>query len=74
MRLFLKSKKDLAMVFVLNMADTLNNTPHWKISEFLLNLGTCWRCSLRFVRERKPEAYEVKVEVNVFPDIRIYFS
>lgn len=31
-----------------------------KIIEYIQELGSCWRCAIRFTRERKPEAYQQK--------------
>lgn len=34
-----------------------------EIIDFIQNLGSCWRCAIRFTRERKPEAYQRKLVV-----------
>ena len=36
-----------------------------KIIEYIQDLGSCWRCAIRFTRERKPEAYRRKIVVII---------
>jgi hypothetical protein len=41
-----------------------------EIIEYIQDLGSCWRCAMRFTREREPEAYQRKIVViiNFFTD------
>ncbi|XP_046459555.1 tRNA pseudouridine synthase Pus10-like isoform X2 [Daphnia pulex] len=39
-----------------------------KITEYIQELGSCWRCAIRFTRERKPEAYQQK---NLEPEEKV---
>ena len=46
-----------------------------QIVEFLKELGSCWRCAVRFTRERKSEAYQQKIVVIIlFYLIKIILS
>ncbi|KZS19858.1 putative tRNA pseudouridine synthase Pus10 [Daphnia magna] len=43
-----------------------------EIIDFIQNLGSCWRCAIRFTRERKPEAYQRKlVEFKLEPEEKL---
>lgn len=53
------------------MADPSNIIVNGPVSEFLLNLGACWRCSQRLVRERKQEVYQVRVKDVQEPEPKV---
>lgn len=37
-----------------------------EIIEYIQDLGSCWRCAIRFTREREPEAYQRKIVVIIY--------
>lgn len=38
-----------------------------QIIEYLQELGSCWRCAIRFTRERKSDVYRRKIVVTYIP-------